>query len=199
MFLPAAIARINRGDATGLGAFRPGIFGRRRGVAPGPFVSSTRALRLAACLVAVAALCAAQPRRHYYYVTYTFSGAGAKVITVQQQASDAKNVRGSMATIEMAADCALTVETNGTAATATAATATAPRPQTSLPPAVDVFTASDVGAGTVHTNWTARANVPLPLNLEDIELKGDGTGTNFSIRTADCDTAGTINLKWEEW
>lgn len=194
-FERAAGSRINRSTDHGSTGSR-----RARGPAS---LAPALAAKLAALIVLVAAfptMGAAQPRTHTYCVESTVTlAASATAVTVQQPATGARNVRGDSATVYASAACAFSIEKNGTAATATALTAWVGRDDIPQTPAADAFGESDVGAGAAGPRHVVPAGGTYPLSLRNVELRGNGTAKNFTLRTESCSADVQINVCWEEF
>lgn len=145
----------------------------------------------------------AQPRQlNTFTATCALSVSGsAKACTVQQPATGAKNAQLVSAYVHSTVAVALTLERDGTAATATGVTEAALNSAGGTP-TVTGFTDSDVGSGTVIAG---ASSIKLPadgsttLDLEDIQMRGNGTAKNFSIRTSAVTGTVTIVIKWREF
>ena len=127
--------------------------------------------------------------------------AAADAVTIQQPASDAARLvqfGGLTATGEMrgayiscSAECSVTLEHSGTAATATTAT---PSPLPGAPAAkTTAFVASDVGVGTVIGRYTIPASSQHVVGI-GVVLSGPGTGKNVTLRVASM--TGTVKYTW---
>lgn len=157
-------------------------------------------------LFLLACLCGAvfaQPRQlNTYTATCVLTLTGtAKACTVQQPATGALNVQLIEAYVHSTAAVALTQERNGTAATATGVTEAALNADGGTP-TLNAFTDSDVGVGTVIAGTggvKVAADASLVLNLEDIQLRGNGTTKNYTIRTSAVTATVTIIIKWKEF
>ncbi len=124
--------------------------------------------------------------------------ATADAVTVQQPATDAARVvRFIGAYVYCSVDCAVTLERNGTAASATSAT---PAPVSSSAPAAKTtaFVASNAGAGTGLGKYTIPANGSLRVDLSALALFGPGTAKNVTVRVGSL--TGTVKyiLTWTE-
>ena len=125
------------------------------------------------------------------------SGAGTK-LTIQQPASHAAQVNLESAVIYCSVACDVTQSSNGAAATSTAGTANALLPFNAAALAT-VWLASNVGAGTpadgiLHLAATER----LPIDVSKIQLRGMGTGTNYTFVVSAVTGTVNITLFWSE-
>jgi hypothetical protein len=147
--------------------------------------------KLLTLFVCLAGLAVAQVGRDYA-VSYSKSlSAAADAVTIQQPATGSKVVRFSGAYVYCSAACQITIERDGTAATATAATVVPIR--TVTPVAVTTaFVASNVGTGTVLGTYNIPAGGPQTFDLSRAGLYGDGTSKNLTVRIASM--TGTINV-----
>jgi hypothetical protein len=89
------------------------------------------------------------------------------------------------------------MERDGTAAANTTATVTKINPDARAATAT-AFTASDVGSGTVIAHFANINGGLQSFNLDDKTLHGDGTGLNFTIRTASITGDVKIVVAWKE-
>lgn len=149
--------------------------------------------------VLMALLAAGQSRDQYNYIATkatTLSNA-AEVVTIQQPASGSRTVHFHGAYVSSSVACAITVERDGTAATATALTAV---PFNSTTPAAKAtpFSGSDVGTGTVIGRYDIAAGGSVSIDLSDKQLFGDGTSKNLSIRTSSISGDVKIDITWGE-
>jgi len=133
------------------------------------------------------------PNLHGVYQEVSLSGTAA-VITVQQPVSGAREVTFEGAVIYCSAACVLTLEINGTPATATAGTVIKLNTKAPTARAV-VFTSSNVGVGTVvgkYESPTGIAKSGLSLGVVT------GTAQNFTLRTNAITATVRILLMWSE-
>lgn len=166
---------------------------------PGRFEDTTMLIRLL-LLVLMSWPLLAQPRTRDYCVTWsTTLVVDAAGITVQQPASGAKNVRGQSATVYASSECAFSIEKNGTAATETVLTPWVGRDDIPQTPAALAYSDSDVGAGSSGPRHVVPAGGTFPLSLRGVEMHGNGTAKNFTLRTETCSADLTFNICWEEW
>ena len=153
-------------------------------------------------LLALAIPLFAQPRiANSYTATCVLTlSASTKACTIQQPASGSKTVQ--LVSVYVYSSAAITVaqERDGTAATATAGTAGAVNPTTQAAATAKIWTDSDVGSGTVIPGTIAiPASSAIMLDLEDVQLNGDGTAKNYTVRTSTGTATVTIILKWREY
>lgn len=140
-----------------------------------------------------------QPLLNLYTVTCdaTLSSA-TTTCTVQQPASGARTAQFVSASVYCSVAMEFTQYLNGTAATATAATI---RKSGADAPTATAWSASNVGVGTpigAEPNiCPAGSTVPLPLS--DIQLSGNGTGKNYSIKTSSITGRALIMIAWREY
>ena len=145
----------------------------------------------------------AQPKfLNTYTATCTLSVSGsAKACTVQQPASGARNVQLVSAYVHSTVAVSLTQERDGTAATTTGVTE-ASLNDAGGTPTVTGFTDSNVGVGTVIAGSdTIKLGIDgsAVLDLEDIQMRGNGTAKNYTIRTSAVTGTVTIIIKWREF
>ena len=155
---------------------------------------------LLAVLFAGSAL--AQPRVvNTYTATCTLTlSAAAGACTIQQPASGSATVQLVAAYIESTAAITFTQERNGTAATATSATVRAVNPDISDSARTLVYTASNVGSGTTITDAISiAASGNVTLDLTDIQMRGNGTSKNYTVRVASATATVKVMLKWREY
>jgi len=127
----------------------------------------------------------------------TLSGAGTK-FTIQQPATNAKQVSLVAAVVQCSVACDVTQSQNGTAATATAGTVNALLP---IGPAAiaTVWTASNVGAGTPAGGiLSLAAGEHQTLDLTLMHMGNTGTGTNYTIAISSITGTANITLYWSE-
>ena len=151
----------------------------------------------------VVGICHAQiPSRHHTYTVtreHTLS-ASAGVVTIQQPASSSNTVE--VRWVKLHSNIALTVELerDGTAATATAETEVGTNTNAPTQAAVAWYD-SDVGNGTTIETIDMVGDVTYAIDLTAyrVYLIGDGTGVNFSVRTASGTGTVRITVCWREW
>ena len=120
--------------------------------------------------------------------------ANTTALTVQQPATDAKQVRFTTASAFCSVASTATWSWNGTAATAT--TLTPKRvPQTFLPASATAWSGSNVGAGTTGVVYNVPAGQTFPWDISHIVMGNQGTSTNLSLTTSN---SCTITMEWLE-
>jgi len=124
----------------------------------------------------------------------SLSGA-AEVVTVQQPVSGARTVSFIGAYVDCSVACNITLERDGTAATATALTVVALNSGT---PAATAWSSSDVGTGTVLARYKIPATGGLPINLAMKSMSGANTAKNLTLRTDSITGTVTITVVWTE-
>lgn len=126
----------------------------------------------------------------YQYVLFREAtpAAAASVVTVQQPATGARNVRLVSIYVYCAVDCGFSLERDGTAATTTAST---PTPMNSSVPVSKAtgFHTSDVGTGVTLAKFSLVAKSSIVLSasnggLGNVSLTGQGTGKNITVRSS---------------
>lgn len=125
--------------------------------------------------------------------------ASAEVITVQlPTAALATSAPMLKAAVYCSVECEITLERDGTAATATEITpvATGTIGETV---SAKAYRSSDVGTGSVIARYVVSAGLTLPLDLSDIALMRKATPENFTIRTASITGTAIIVIKWREY
>jgi len=133
-----------------------------------------------------------------YTVTYSATlSATAGIVTVQQPATGSRNVQLVWASVFCSVTCYYTMERDGTAAANTAATVNKINPDARAATAT-VFTASDVGSGTVLGHYGNVGGGLQSFNLEDKTLHGNGTATNFTIRITALSGDVKVVMAWKE-
>jgi len=151
--------------------------------------------RLAAGLLL---LCAAAFAQDYVLTREIALTAAAEAVTIQQPASGARTVRFSGVYVYCSAQCDVTLEHTGTAATATSATPT-PYPGVAKAATAGGFVASNVGTGTVLGRYTVAATGGMVLDLSRVALFGPGTAKNVTIRIAAVTATVKVVFEWEEY
>jgi hypothetical protein len=121
--------------------------------------------------------------------------AAAEVITVQQPTAVLKVVQFKGVAVTCSVACDITLERDGTAATATALTPVALH---RLMPAttVNAYRSSNVAVGTVLATYSITAGGLLALDLSDKFLFG--AGENLTIRTSSITGTVQITIQWSE-
>lgn len=157
----------------------------------------------AAAVILLLALCmpmgadATHPR-NVGEVARLFTGtcSATTACTIQQPASGANHVRLLWAEIYASASLDITQERNGTAATTTAGTIVRVNPDKGDSPTATIFTASNVGVGTVIRPATTVPAGISHVTLEGGFLVGSGTAKNYTVRAS---SAAIITIAWEEY
>lgn len=145
-----------------------------------------------------ACLFAQAPISPQYVVVRAVSlSASGEAVTIQQPASSSKRVQFTSADAYCSVACDVTIERDGTAATATAATIAKLNGEAPTPRAT-AFSASDVGTGTVIGKRTLSAGGLVRFDLNSKWLQGDGTATNLTIRISSITGDTKINVYWRE-
>jgi len=129
----------------------------------------------------------------------SLSSAGTS-FTIQQPATNGKNVKLSSALVYCSVACDITQAQNGTAATATAGTATAILPGGLFTPATaTVWTASNVGSGTAVGGTIHQTSQQyIPIDLSKISMGNTGKNTNYTITISSITGTANITLFWTE-
>lgn len=151
--------------------------------------------KLIALLVFATAGCYAQG---VFTVTRDVSlSATGDALTIQQPASGANVVQLVGLSVTCSVACDATIERNGTAATSTAATANPVVDVTNAAKAT-VWTASNVGNGTVLSKTPLLAGVPTTFEVSRLRLVTTGTQHNYSVRISSITGRAVIVLMWQE-
>jgi hypothetical protein len=136
----------------------------------------------------------------YYTATKTTSlNAGPEVITVQAPTTAAgmtKNIQLVGASITCSVACTATLERDGTAATGTTLASTALL-KSSPAATTTAWSSSNVGTGTVLSNYSIAAGATLPVDLSSKWLAS--AGENVTIRTNSITGTVYITFMWIEW
>lgn len=128
----------------------------------------------------------------YYSVNKTtVLSAAAEVITVQQPVTAATVVRFVGIYIDSTAAVNITVERNGTAASATSLAVNNVNPGEQIA-TTGAYSSSNVGAGTVITRMSIPAGGAGIIDLSKVAMIGSGTNKNLTIRTSSI--TGTVNI-----
>ncbi len=126
------------------------------------------------------------------------SGAGT-AFTVQQPATNGKQVQLTTAVVWCSVACNATQSQNGTAATATAGTANGTLPLGTTPASATVWTASNAGAGTPTGGiYHLSANQILILTLTPMTMGNTGTGTNYTVTISSITGTANVTIFWTE-
>ena len=125
--------------------------------------------------------------------------ASSEAITVQLPiAATATSALMMKAAIYCSVECEITLERDGTEATATALTPV-PLQNTFETVSATAYRSSNVGVGSVIARYTVAAGLTLPLDLVDIGLMKESAPENFTIRTASITGTVIIVIKWREY
>lgn len=148
--------------------------------------------RLILLLLCACGIAAAQGGRQYVVSRTASLSSAAAVVTVQQPASGAASVVHFVgAYVYCSAACDVTLERNGTAATATATTPVSVN--SSVPAAKSTaFYSSDVGTGSTIGTYSLPASGSQVLDLSAVYLYGSGTSKNVTVRTSAI--TGTVKI-----
>lgn len=133
----------------------------------------------------------------YVVVKESSLSSAAEAITVQQPAATAATVRFYSGWIDCSVTCTVTIERNGTAATATALTRT-PLNNTGSTSKATAWSGSDVGTGTVIGKFTLWGGGGVPLGLDGVILTGTGTTKNVTVRIASMTGTVHVDIRWSE-
>jgi hypothetical protein len=128
--------------------------------------------------------------------TTSLSGA-AEVITIQQPASNSKNVELKSAYIDCSVACTVTLERNGNPASTTETTVVAVNPGEGTATA-KAYYSSNVGTGTVVSVSTLAAGSFLVFDLSGMTFTRTNQGLNFTLRTSSITGTVNITIKWTE-
>lgn len=153
-------------------------------------------------LLLMVALCYGQAPKRVNAYTASRENTGlsnsAEVVTIQQPASGSRTVVFKRASIYCSVACTVTLERDGTAATATSLTVVKAHSGAATATAT-AWRGSDVGVGTVVSKHYIGAGTTLPLDLSAMYLIGDGTAKNLTLRTSAITGTAVINILWEEY
>lgn len=149
-----------------------------------------RSLRVALFSLVLITKCALAQYSYSVVKTTTLSGA-AEVITVQQPSSGSTTVRAVGAYIDSTVAIDITIERNGSAASATSLTIANVNPGDATPRAT-AWSGSNVGVGTIISKATIPAGGSQLFDLTRIIMAGNGINKNFTLRTSSI--TGTVNI-----
>lgn len=136
-------------------------------------------------------LCGAQPQADNYF--YEFSGSTA--LTLQQPATNARQIQPQTAWFYCAAAQTVTMTWNMVAATATAATPK-PIPPSFIAASGKIFTASNASSGTTGPVYNVPAGVTFPISLSNFRMGTTGGNTNITFTpNGSC----TMDITWQEF
>lgn len=135
----------------------------------------------------------------YVVVKETALTSAAEVITIQAPASGFTTGTARMVAgwVDCTVTCVVTVERNGTAATATALTRT-PMNNTGSTSKMLAFSGSDVGTGTIIGKFELLNGGGAPIGLSGITFTGNGTTKNITIRISSITGTVHVNIRWTE-
>ncbi len=145
-------------------------------------------------VLCLAASLGAQTVNHYIESTGNVAlSSAATAFTIQQPATGAKQVTGEWSSVYCSAACVVTQSINGTAATTTAGTSVGVPGNTTAPASINVFTASNVGAGTTIAVDNIPAGSTFTFDLSKVRMGTTGNTTNYTFSIASM--TGTVNIK----
>jgi len=153
---------------------------------------------LTALFFSLAFLASAQTSNYSATTGDVSLSAAATAFTIQQPASNARQVQLQSALVFCSVSCNVTQSQDGTAATSTAGTAN-PLLPTTRPATATVWTASNVGAGTAAGGILHLAAAQwVVIDLSQISLGTGGTGTNYTVAISSITGTANITLFWSE-
>lgn len=160
-------------------------------------------IRILLSLTLWATVMVAQQLQHQYLVEHeAVLAASSAATTVQVPANTARWVVFRAAYVWCSVDCTVTVERDGTAATATALAVKKLNPAASwvATPSSVAFRSSDVGAGTVVSpKIYIAANSQEVIDLSKFVFEsGRGTVQNLTIRTTSITGTARTAITFEE-
>lgn len=133
----------------------------------------------------------------YYSAFWETTLAGTPgVLTIQLPARSGQKLHLQSVNVLMPQDGDVTIERNGTAATATSMTAVGLN--TSLSPTATVYRNSDVGVGTVVTKVSMTTGNNYGDLTTSVLAAGQATVQNFTVRTGNLTGVLRITLFWAE-
>lgn len=145
-------------------------------------------MRLAALLL----LASCGFAQNYVVTKQTSLSGAAEVITVQQPATGSRQVSFKSAFVDCSVACTVTLERNGTAATATTLAVRNVNPGELAASAV-AFSSSNVGTGTVLGTASLVAGGAVIFDLTGINFaQGSVANNNLTIRTSSI--TGTVDI-----
>ncbi len=122
----------------------------------------------------------------------------ADALTIQQAAADAKDTLPLSATFYCSVACTVTLELNGTAATATAGTVV-DLLGLSNTSTTTAWTASNVGTGTVVSKYVLAAAATYVVDLTAIRISGSSTAKNLTVRVSSISGDFKANILWRHY
>lgn len=133
----------------------------------------------------------------YYDYNVNASLTSAGVWTVQQPSTVTKTASFVGMTITSTVPLTFTLERDGTAASTTAGTVTQINPSNAAS-TMNVYSASNVGTGTVMGTYSVQAGVPFSLDLSPQILWKQQTGRNLTVRTSSVTASVQLVVLWSE-
>ena len=125
----------------------------------------------------ISGICWAQTPPDHYIAT-----ASTTALTLQQPASNARQIQFSTVNVYCASASTATFSWNGTAASATAGSETL-LPGTRYASGMTVWTASNVGSGTPGPVYNVPAGATMSFDLSWFTFGTSGTATNITVST----------------
>ena len=127
--------------------------------------------------------------QNHYLATATTTA-----LTIQQPATGGANVVFGGASVYCAAAQTITLQWNGTAATATTL-ATLPVPRTNAASRATAWSGSNVGSGVTGPVYNVAAGGTFLIDLSGFSMGNSGTANNLSLVTSG---SCTITITWTE-
>lgn len=126
--------------------------------------------------------------------------SSAGVLTLQMPASGAPRVQFLGLSVTCSAACTFTIEANGTAASSTPLTIrnvnpSNPNARSTL---ITAWSNSNVGVGTVIKNYRLDAAGTMTFNMQNVQMQGNGTSVNYTIRSNSFTGQFVVNVDWAE-
>ena len=159
-----------------------------------------RFTRLALAGLAALGLVAQTPSPRFSATTGDVSlTASTTALTIQQPATNGKQVAFDVATVYCSVACNVTQAQNGAAATATAGTAVAALPGSASAAVATVWTASNVGAGTtIPPVLHIAGGSTVTIDISQLGMGNTGTATNYTISVSSITGTANITIYWRE-
>lgn len=125
--------------------------------------------------------------------------AATEVVTIQQPATNARQVTFISAYFDCSVACSFTLERNGTAATATALTVNNVNPGETLP-STTAWSGSNVGTGTILASYNCPSSCSIAIDLTGVVFAqgGSTTATNLTLRSSSITGTVDILFKYSE-
>ena len=135
----------------------------------------------------------------YHALKTTVQSGTAEVLTLQNPMTNGKQVNIKGLFVSCALGCLFQVEMDGTAATGTAVTPVKATKKLGTSRAL-VYSASTTTSPRFSISYTVPAGTaPYPLDFGgNYSLPGDGTSSNFTVRSLTTTGTITIFLQWQE-